>query len=69
MSGSTTTDLARKRKHVQLKCFVCGRAFDDNHRKDDNERFHPEYERENRLVPFETLGTAIGNQQTICNLL
>ena len=69
MSGSTTTDVTRKRKRVQLKCLVCGRAFDDGHRKDHNERFHTEYKRENRLVPFETLGAAIGNQQTICNLL
>ena len=59
MSGSTTTDVTRKRKRVKLKCLVCGRAFDDDHRKDHNEKFHPEYKRENRLVPFETLGVAI----------
>ncbi len=56
MSGST--DVTRKRKQVKLKCLVCGRAFDDDHRKDHNERFHPEYKRENRLVPFQTLGAA-----------
>ena len=65
----TTTDVTRKRKRVKLKWLVCGRAFDDDHRKDHNERFHPEYKRENRLVPFEKLGVAIGNQHTICNLL
>ncbi len=52
MSDSTTTDVTRKRKRVKLKCLVCGRAFDDDHRKDHKERFHLEYKRENRLVLF-----------------
>ncbi len=59
MSGSTTTDVTRKRKRVKLKCLVCGRAFDDDdQRKDLNERFHPEYKGEIRLMPFQTLRAA-----------
>ena len=56
MSGSTTSDVTRKRKRVKMKYIVCGRAFNNDYRKDHNEKHHPEYERENRLVPFETLG-------------
>ena len=56
MSGSTSTDVTRKRKRVKLKCLVCGRAFDDDYRTDHNTKYHPEYKSENRLVPFETLG-------------
>ncbi len=52
MSGSTTTNVTRKRKRVKLKCLVCGRAFDEYHRKDHNERFHTEFKRENRMLPF-----------------
>ncbi len=58
MSGSPTTDVTRKQKRVKLKCLVCGRAFDDDNRKDHNERFETKKKRENRSVPFQTLGAA-----------
>ena len=53
--SSTTTGPATKRQKVKFKCLVCARVFDDNNRADHN-KYHPEYRKQNKIVPYEELG-------------
>ena len=45
-----------KRRRIKIKCLVCSRVFDDDYRIEHNNRHHPEYRKQNILVPYGTLG-------------
>jgi hypothetical protein len=47
---------ATKRKRVKLKCLVCSREFDSDYRVVHNNKYHPEYRNQNKLVPYEAVG-------------
>lgn len=44
-----------KRRSVKLKCLVCTRVFDDDYRADHNNKYHPEYRKQNKIVPYKDL--------------
>ena len=54
--SSSTTGRATKRRRVKLKCLVCTRVFDNDYRVDHNNKYHPEYRKQNKIVPYEELG-------------
>ena len=45
-----------KRRRIKIKCLVCSRVFDNDYRIEHNNKYHPEYRVQNKLVPYETLG-------------
>ena len=45
-----------KRRRIKLKCLVCSRVFDNDYRIEHNNKYHPEYRKQKKLVPYETLG-------------
>ena len=44
------------RRQIKIKCLVCSRVFDNDYRIEHNNKYHPEYRKQNKLAPYEILG-------------
>ena len=45
-----------KRRRIKVNCLVCSRVYDNDYRIEHNNKYHPEYRKQNKLVPYETVG-------------
>ena len=45
-----------KRRRIKIKCLLCSRVFHNDYRIEHNNKYHPEYQKENKLIPYEALG-------------
>ena len=52
----SSSNAPRKRNRVKLRCLLCRRTFDNDYKVEHNTKYHADYTKKSKLVPYEELG-------------